>query len=75
MPSKNRRLLCENSAWVVFAPEPPVEAVSCAARLVPSIDWNDTLFLAQVAPGTPGPPWLVRMLQPRAPRFASAFEL
>jgi hypothetical protein len=70
VPSKNRRLLSENSACDVPAAVPLVRAVSCAT-FWPSTVGKATLSGDQVAPGTPGPPAWPRMLQPRWPSAGS----
>src|SRR5918998_5757419 len=63
VPSKNLRWW-KTSDWLVPPAVPSVAAWSWS-DLAPSTVGNETLEAGQDAPGTPGPPELVRTVQPR----------
>jgi hypothetical protein len=73
VPWKNLRWW-NSSAWLVPPAVPSVDACSCN-DFAPSTVGNETFDAGHDAPGTPGPPALVRTVQPRWPMSGSAGPL
>ena len=73
VPSKNRSWFWYSSACVVPAALPSVVAVSCATRS-PFAVGKLMLLLSHRAPGTPGLPTSLRVVQPALPKAGSVGE-